>query len=233
MSAPAAVQFSSSRYLAMSTADAFEASHKIAPRSAPQVIRIASISSNYMGNIQLFSSVHVHVDLTPYSLMQKCVNFDRKSVHQFPMHVRDQSHAHPYGVSAHQVNEARNFPLASRHPVPVSTSSNFLKLHDSQSIPAIPLMPKALRVGETVVNTSDYASNFGGAHRWNFKLQIHGNCIFCFQNHFRSLLNCLLDLYRSMHSTAPMTAQLTIFYAGVVNVYDDVPLEKVLAYNTC
>lgn len=39
-----------------------------------------------------------------------------------------------------------------------------------------------------------------------------------------------MEFCRSVTKTASKSAQLTIFYAGAVNVFDDVPLDKVMHY---
>lgn len=74
------------------------------------------------------------------------------------------------------------------------------------------------------VNAHDLAVAFGGTFVEGLSLEFSGRwCLY---------LECLPDnlLYTSRHLGSPgepQTAQLTIFYAGTVNVYDNVPEDKV------
>ncbi|XP_008803477.2 protein TIFY 6b-like isoform X2 [Phoenix dactylifera] len=110
-------------------------------------------------------------------------------------------HASSFGSSAHQSNEPRMFPVVAHHSIPVAMSSPFFKV---QGVPS----------GSSLAVNPLKQQPFGGG------LAVSGAV-------GGSVVGALAQ--RSITKPASTTAQLTIFYAGSVNVYNDVPLDKAQA----
>ncbi|KAJ0981296.1 hypothetical protein J5N97_009551 [Dioscorea zingiberensis] len=126
----------------------------------------------------------------------------QKGIHQFAMHSYQSPNNDSLGASKHQGTEPRNYPVVSHHSIPVPTSSPFFKIHGAPN-------------GHNLMVTSLKQQAFvGGIAEANSPAV--GSTVGAFAP-------------RNMSKPAPTTAQLTIFYGGTVNVYDDVPLDKAQA----
>eukprot|EP00262_Sarcandra_glabra_P003485 TRINITY_DN1421_c0_g2_i1.p1 TRINITY_DN1421_c0_g2~~TRINITY_DN1421_c0_g2_i1.p1 ORF type:complete len:418 (+),score=62.33 TRINITY_DN1421_c0_g2_i1:142-1395(+) len=136
---------------------------------------------------------------------QKSFNLDRQGP-QFtipPPYPAQSIDAHC--VSTHHLHELRTFPV-SHHSIPVAMSSPFFKVHGVSNGPNLMMTPmKQQTFGGIPVTTSHAVAPVMGSMTGAFTPS------------------------RNTSKPSPPTAQMTIFYAGAVNVYHNVPLEKAQA----
>ncbi|XP_072953580.1 protein TIFY 6a-like [Typha angustifolia] len=139
-----------------------------------------------------------HQKTSPAIVRQKSFGLDRPAVQQYAMHGYQSQNTDSFGASTH-MHGPGIFPAVSRHSIPVATSSPFFKVHNPPSAPNITAtsLKQLPFVGGISVNTPISSSTVGFLSPRNVPKPSHA------------------------------TAQLTIFYAGGVNVFDDVPIEKV------
>ncbi|URE18429.1 TIFY [Musa troglodytarum] len=105
-----------------------------------------------------------------------------------------------FSSSTRQLSEAGTFPVVSHHSLPITTSSPFFKFHGTQSAPNIMITNLNQQpLAGVALNTPVVNTSVGALPSWNMPKQ------------------------------TPTSAQLTIFYAGTVNVYDDVSFDKAQA----
>ncbi|CAL9126553.1 unnamed protein product [Musa acuminata var. zebrina] len=105
-----------------------------------------------------------------------------------------------FSSSTRQSSEAGTFPVVSHHSLPITTNSPFFKIHGTQSAPNIMITNLNQQpLAGVALNTPVVNTCVGALPSWN------------------------------MPKPAPTSAQLTIFYAGTVNVYDDVSFDKAQA----
>lgn len=105
-----------------------------------------------------------------------------------------------FSSSTRQSSEAGAFPVVSHHSLPITTNSPFFKFHGTQSAPNIMITNLNQQpLAGVALNTPVVNTSVGALPSWN------------------------------MPKPAPTSAQLTIFYAGTVNVYDDVSFDKAQA----
>ncbi|KAH7679779.1 Tify domain-containing protein [Dioscorea alata] len=126
----------------------------------------------------------------------------QKGMHQLPMHPYQSPNNDSLGVSKHQVSEIRTYPVVSHHSIPVPTSSPFFQIHGAPNGPS--LMATSIKQQAFVGGIAEANSAVVGSTVGAFAPRITSK-------------------------PSSTTAQLTIFYGGTVNVYDDVPLDKAQA----
>ncbi|KAJ8471297.1 hypothetical protein OPV22_025640 [Ensete ventricosum] len=105
-----------------------------------------------------------------------------------------------FSSSTRQLSEAGTFPVVSHHSPPITTNSPFFKFHGTQGAPHIMITNLNQQpLAGVALNTPVVNTSVGALPSWN------------------------------MPKPTRTSAQLTIFYAGTVNVYDDVSVDKAQA----
>ncbi|WOL08813.1 protein TIFY 6b [Canna indica] len=118
----------------------------------------------------------------------------------FSLHDYQSQGTTTFTLSPHQMSENRAFPVVSHHSIPIATNSPFFKFHSTQSAPSVTM---------TTLNQQPFGGVALNSHVINTNVGAPSS--------------------RSMLHSGPATAQLTIFYAGAVHVYDDVTFDKAQA----
>ncbi|XP_073005989.1 protein TIFY 6b [Typha latifolia] len=129
---------------------------------------------------------------------ERSFSLNGQGVQQNGVHTYQPQSANSYSVSAHRVNGGRMFPMASHHAFPVASGSPFFKV---QSAP----IPCSTSI------SSLKQQHFGGGIALN--MPVTGSVLGAFAS-------------RHVMKPSPSTAQLTIFYAGAVNIFDNVSLDQ-------
>lgn len=108
---------------------------------------------------------------------------------------------HGYGPSVQNVNGSRVFPVMSHHSTPFTQNNPFVKVNNSPQ--------SSQNVSVTPVKQQQYGGGSGG---FNFNGHLVGSTFGVF-------------VPRDVPKPSP-TAQMTIFYAGSVCSFDNIPVDK-------
>ncbi|XP_077241101.1 protein TIFY 6B-like isoform X2 [Tasmannia lanceolata] len=130
---------------------------------------------------------------------QKCFNIERQGP-QFAISAYPAQSIDAHGISAHPAHEIRRFPV-SNHPFSAATNNPFLQIHGPNATTGSMMQQPLGGIPVTMPHsTVPIMGSMGGTFTPN---------------------------PRNLSKPSATPAQLTIFYAGTVNVYDNIPPEKV------
>ncbi|MQM21832.1 hypothetical protein Taro_054877 [Colocasia esculenta] len=164
--------------------------------------QLSSSGLQPMSTVSVFDAVH----RSPSMLVpQRYLGIDRQGIQQFQQPSYPALGADLFsGTSAvHRSNEVRMFPAVTPHSIPIATSCPFFKVSGSAngSSPGV----TSLKQQPPFIGGSTYVTPESGS------------------------MTAASFASRNATKIPSTTAQLTIFYGGMVNVYDDVPLERAQA----
>uniref|UniRef100_A0A1D1YFV4 Protein TIFY n=1 Tax=Anthurium amnicola TaxID=1678845 RepID=A0A1D1YFV4_9ARAE len=175
----------------------FKGSHEERPRKI-MFDHLTSPGFQPMPIVGVFDANHRSPSIL---VSQKHSGFDRQGIHQFQLPSYLVPRGDPFSILASpHSNEFRTFPAVPNHYIPKATSSCFFNKISGSANGSNP-GPTYLKQHQPLVGGSMVLPPGGGSMTAAFAP-------------------------RNTAKSPGTAAQLTIFYAGAVNVYDDVPLEK-------
>ncbi|XP_042398196.1 protein TIFY 6b-like [Zingiber officinale] len=174
---------------------------KCPPEEKPRKHVFNNHSSSRFHHLSLMDAIEVN-QKTPHVLAaQNCLGFDKQGFSQYPLCAYQPSKAESFSALHHQLhhrlNELPTFPVFLDHGFPDTDSSPFSNIQYAHNNPNV----RVAYPKQQFLGGQIGPSNFLG-HPGSFFI-------------------------RNTSWPTKMTAQLTIFYAGHVNVYDDVSSDKV------